>query len=351
MTKSTKRRPWPVCSWQLPLSWWATSVTPTAVNTTRASRESTQARHKFDAADTSWLPPHFQRPPTCSNQSQLGLKGCLGSGLAVMLLIVPFFLGGVPQRGTVRSDVAPAANDTQGVCSVPTAGQCPSLPPCFDATIELYGDFIKYKGRTPGQANSNARRDNATYTTVSSSASSRLSPSQAASEANANAPRQDSTYTNVCQPSSSRLSSSSAAPEPMAGTSTDPRNCTLLAAWCTVVLRSNGLSAPTERRKLVLDRRDRPAARGSEEHRFALSGPSRVRSELSLARGVTFNRQRSGLSPAAAAGMATDAVVRRSAVRRGLPRELIADGRGYRSRVRVHTIVDADARSERSMHT
>ena len=160
MTRSTKRRPWPVCSWHLPVSWWTTTRASVAdpYPSATASRKSSEARREFDAADASWLPPQLQPPTTRSSQSQQGRKATLGSGLAVLLVFVLVLLAAVPQPGALPSNIARAADAPQDPCSVPTADQCPLLPPCFDATMVWYGDFIKYKGSTARQPNANADR-------------------------------------------------------------------------------------------------------------------------------------------------------------------------------------------------
>ena len=160
MTRSTKRRPWPVCSWHLPVSWWTTTRASVAdpYPSATASRKSSEARREFDAADASWLPPQLQPPTTRSSQSQQGRKATLGSGLAVLLVFVLVLLAAVPQPGALPSNIARAADAPQDPGSVPTADQCPLLPPCFDATMVWYGDFIKYKGSTARQPNANADR-------------------------------------------------------------------------------------------------------------------------------------------------------------------------------------------------
>ena len=160
MTRSTKRRPWPVCSWHLPVSWWTTTRASVAdpCPSATASRKSSEARREFDAADASWLPPQLQPPTTRSSPSQQDRKPSLGSGLAVLLVFVVALLAAVPQPGALPSDIARTAGAPQGNCSVPTADQCPLLPPCFDATMVWYGDFIRYKGSTTTQPNANADR-------------------------------------------------------------------------------------------------------------------------------------------------------------------------------------------------
>ena len=160
MTRSTKRRPWPACSWHLPISWWTTTRASVAdpYPSATASRKSSEARREFDAADASWLPPQLQPPTTRSSQSQQGRKATLGSGLAVLLVFVLVLLAAVPQPGALPSNIARAADAPQDPGSVPTADLCPLLPPCFDATMVWYGDFIKYKGSTARQPNANADR-------------------------------------------------------------------------------------------------------------------------------------------------------------------------------------------------
>lgn len=160
MTRSTKRRPWPACSWHLPVSWWTTTRASVAdpYPSATASRKSSEARRDFDAADASWQPLHVQPPTTRMSQSQQGRKASLSSGLAVLLVFVLALLAAVPQLGALPNDIARTAGAPQGNCSVPTAGQCPLLPPCFDATMAWYGDFIRYKGVTARQPNANADR-------------------------------------------------------------------------------------------------------------------------------------------------------------------------------------------------
>ena len=85
MTRSTKRRPWPVCSWHLPVSWWTTTRASVAdpCPSATASRKSSEARREFDAADASWLPPQLQPPTTRSSQSQQDRKPSLGSKVPI----------------------------------------------------------------------------------------------------------------------------------------------------------------------------------------------------------------------------------------------------------------------------
>ena len=148
MTRSTKRRPWPACSWHLPVSWWTTTRASVAdpYPSATASRKSSEARRDFDAADASWQPLHVQPPTTRMSQSQQGRQASLSSGLAVLLVFVLALLAAVPQPGALPSDIARAADAPQGPCSVPTADQCPLLPPCFDATMVWYGDSATFVG-------------------------------------------------------------------------------------------------------------------------------------------------------------------------------------------------------------